>query len=575
MNLKAQELIDGYLLSGKMEDQKTIEANAEWKDQLAFTHTLIKGAERQALKQAIKKAKAKSQKGFKTTGLILLLLTSLALIVYFFSIQKEKHAVKRYQASTFERPLEQEQEESALDFTISPQANEPQLSKTDIKAVLKEAQNKEDTLTALPTQEVQLLKLNNQKLDTLFGKEGSCLIFQAHSFGKKEEEITLKLKEYYSQADILFSNLSTETTGGDYLESGGMLLLEAYTASGDTAYLTKDYQIGFPVKGEAKAGMALYYGQEQAETVKWEKAVQEEEQLVEDEPFHVESEIFTIVENMPSFEGSSNRDRKSLRAEFQKRIREAIRIPYTKEQLPNGTVYVSFVVDERGIIQGTRILRSLHPLLDQVAIKAIYTLPQMIPGTQRGKPVRVQYTVPIAFKGAVGDRTYSPEEFDAEMEQLKKQHQVEEAAFETKLLDQLDSAENNKVKTALISHSQYYLFGSSRIGWMNCDRPFPGKGKREDIRINGLSKGSTVKLISYRHKMQISRNAKGGVLIFRRIPNREKYQLFSIKQQKGKLFYAWKAFEQEKAVSLAYQALTSTRLKALKQQMEDLEKGFE
>jgi len=64
-------------------------------------------------------------------------------------------------------------------------------------------------------------------------------------------------------------------------------------------------------------------------------------------------------------------------------------------------------------------------------------------------------------------------------------------------------------------------------------------------------------------------------LIFKRIPNEEKYQLFSIKEQQGKLLYAWKAFEQKKAVSLDYQALTSSRLKAMKQQMEDLEKGFE
>ncbi len=574
MSLQAQDTIDRYLRNGTAAERKEIEANPALKAQLAFTESLIGAAERQVLKQAIQKAKAKPQKGFKTMGLILLLLSSLAVTVYFFSIQKEEQAVKRYQASTLERPLEKEQEENAIDFTFSPQANESKPSKADVKAVLKETQHKEDTLTALPTQDFQLLKLNNQRLDTVFGKEGSCLIFQAHSFGKKEEEITLKLTEYYSQADILFSRLSTETTEGDYLESGGMLQLEAYTASGDTAYLTKDYQIGFPVKGEPKAGMALYYGKEQAETVKWEKAG-EEKALVQEKALNEVTEIFTMVENMPSFEGGSNRDVKSLAEEFQKRIQVATRIPYTKEQLPDGKVYVNFVVDERGLIQGTRILRSLHPVLDQVAIKAIYSLPQMNPGTQRGVPVRVQYTVPIVFKEAAGDRTYSFEKFEAEMERLKKRHQEEEAAFEAKLMDQLDSVAANKAQTALINHSQYYLFGSSRLGWMNCDRLFPGKGKRENFRVNGLTKGSTVKLISYRHKTQISRNAKGGVLIFKRIPNEEKYQLFSIKQQKGKLLYAWKAFEQEKAVSLDYQALTSSRLKAIKQQMEDLEKGFE
>ena len=417
MSLQAQDIIDRYLRNGAAAERKEIEDNPSLKAQLAFTESLIGAAERQSLKQSIKKAKGSTNSWFGNLTLVLFSLLTVAISVYLLNNQKEQPTSKRYEAwqvnlQKGERPLIEE-----VDFTFSPQVVKLKPQKEEVQAVVKVAQKTEDTLTELPTKQYQLIELNNQKVDTVFGKEGSCLIFQAHSFGKKEEQIRLKLREYYRLEDILFSQLSTETIDGEYLESGGMVHLEAYTTNGDTAYLSKNYQIGFPVKEEPKTGMALYYGKEQDETVKWEKA-QEEKQLVEEKGLNEVREIFTIVENMPSFEGGSNRDVKSLTEEFQKRIQVATRIPYTKEQLPDGKVYVNFVVDERGLIQGTRILRSLHPVLDQVAIKAIYSLPQMNPGTQRGVPVRVQYTVPIVFKEAAGDRTYSFEEFEAEMEQL-------------------------------------------------------------------------------------------------------------------------------------------------------------
>ena len=42
--------------------------------------------------------------------------------------------------------------------------------------------------------------------------------------------------------------------------------------------------------------------------------------------------------------------------------------------------------------------RAPHKRLQQEAIRVVKLLPKMIPGKQRGRPVGVKYSLPIAFK---------------------------------------------------------------------------------------------------------------------------------------------------------------------------------
>ena len=45
-----------------------------------------------------------------------------------------------------------------------------------------------------------------------------------------------------------------------------------------------------------------------------------------------------------------------------------------------------------------RIAKSVDPLLDREAIRVLQLMPNWKPGTQRGNPVSVEYTVPINFQ---------------------------------------------------------------------------------------------------------------------------------------------------------------------------------
>ena len=57
-----------------------------------------------------------------------------------------------------------------------------------------------------------------------------------------------------------------------------------------------------------------------------------------------------------------------------------------------------YVVNKDGSIVDVQVVRSIDPSLDKEAIRVIQSMPKWTPGKQRGKAVRVKYTLPVNFK---------------------------------------------------------------------------------------------------------------------------------------------------------------------------------
>jgi protein TonB len=109
-----------------------------------------------------------------------------------------------------------------------------------------------------------------------------------------------------------------------------------------------------------------------------------------DEEESGEAEIFTVVEESPGFPGGD-----IARIRF---LQENIRYPQmARESGIQGTVYVTFVVEKDGRVTDVRILRGIGGGCDEEAIRVIKAMPRWNPGKQRGKPVRVQFNMPIKF----------------------------------------------------------------------------------------------------------------------------------------------------------------------------------
>lgn len=103
-----------------------------------------------------------------------------------------------------------------------------------------------------------------------------------------------------------------------------------------------------------------------------------------------EMEIFTVVEDAPSFPGG---DEARIRY-----LQNNIKYPQmARESGIQGTVYVTFVVEPNGSVTNVKILRGIGGGCDEEAIRVIQNMPKWIPGKQRGKPVRVQFNMPIKF----------------------------------------------------------------------------------------------------------------------------------------------------------------------------------
>ncbi|MEE1232056.1 MAG: energy transducer TonB [Phocaeicola sp.] len=111
---------------------------------------------------------------------------------------------------------------------------------------------------------------------------------------------------------------------------------------------------------------------------------------VEEEPVE-EEQIFQVVEEMPEFPGGM--------AECLKFLAKNIKYPtIAQENGVQGRVIVQFVVNSDGTIVDPVVMRSVDPYLDKEALRVIKMMPKWKPGKQRGKAVRVKYTVPVTFK---------------------------------------------------------------------------------------------------------------------------------------------------------------------------------
>lgn len=102
-----------------------------------------------------------------------------------------------------------------------------------------------------------------------------------------------------------------------------------------------------------------------------------------------EAEIFQVVENMPEFPGGN----------VQKWIAKNVKYPVlAQENGIQGKVFVQFVIEKDGGITDVKVLRGVDASLDKEAVRVIQSMPKWKPGKQRGKAVRVSYTLPINFQ---------------------------------------------------------------------------------------------------------------------------------------------------------------------------------
>ena len=113
--------------------------------------------------------------------------------------------------------------------------------------------------------------------------------------------------------------------------------------------------------------------------------VMEEEEIEEDTPI-------IQAEKMPTFQGG---DLMKFREWVQKRLRYP---QIAQENGISGRVTLTFVIEKDGSLTNIEVMQSPDRSLSEEAIRVLNTSPKWEPGKQRNQPVRVRFTLPVAFQ---------------------------------------------------------------------------------------------------------------------------------------------------------------------------------
>jgi len=131
-----------------------------------------------------------------------------------------------------------------------------------------------------------------------------------------------------------------------------------------------------------------------------QEEIVEEVEVVEEE---IDMDIpFAIIEDVPLFPGCENVAKSKRRDCFQQQMNKHIsrnfRYPEIAQEMGiQGRVYVNFIISKDGSITNIR-MRGPDKNLEKEAQRIISKLPSMTPGKQRGRPVRVPFSIPITFR---------------------------------------------------------------------------------------------------------------------------------------------------------------------------------
>lgn len=370
----------------------------------------------------------------------------------------------------------------------------------------------------------------------LYGSEGTSIEIPANSFSVETGDATagkleIKLKEYYQVSDMLLANLST-TSNNQLLETGGMIHLEAFV-NGQKCELKKGetLEIAFPTKTR-KNDMRLFSGQWSNEKINWK-------------PMEVpKGSVILGKGSLQEFPGGNEALGKYLRDNLQ----------YPKDAFDReiqGKVWIEFSVSPKGEPRGFRVARGVDTLLDQAALAVVSKMPNWSACQSSSWCPSLRMMLPVTFK-ILGSNAKS----------ISRKYQRE---FES-------SMDSTKLQSASMSDLSQYLFRTSQLGWINCDR-FIGSPKPRINYFVEVEKNAKVdvKLVFKSIRSILTGQLVDGKYQFLNVPEGEPVTLVALKYEKGQYYLDVRDAEVSNAGGPAFDFEPVT-MDQLKKQMKRIRK---
>lgn len=108
-------------------------------------------------------------------------------------------------------------------------------------------------------------------------------------------------------------------------------------------------------------------------------------------PFEGQKLGFSLVDSWPQYRGGTAGVAKYV----------ASNIKYPQEALKDsvqGTVVVTYLIQEDGSVGDVKVVKSLHPALDAEAVRVIQLMDGWKPAIQKGKPVKLMMNQQFYFR---------------------------------------------------------------------------------------------------------------------------------------------------------------------------------
>ncbi len=314
--------------------------------------------------------------------------------------------------------------------------------------------------------------------------------------------IEFQVTEYYEIPEMIDADLTTQS-GHEMLETGGMLYIQAFS-EGKECEVENKAGIGIHFRNITESdSMQIFTGNKTNNGIDWKLS---EYEIIKDSELEP---VFFLVENMPSFLGGSINS-------FEAYVNTRLRYPVIAQEMGiQGKVYVTFVIDKKGLIKDPKIIKSAHPSLSYEVLRAIQSTPRWTPGTQKGKSVSVSVQIPFNFVLDGGlpidntNRVTSNSECDTFIQ-------------------------NDSVIKAYKKQNEFlnsFFLRTNKLGWINCDKFYRYPDKR-DIEIVTKTKFENYYAIFNNNRSILRQNLIGKHPMsvgFKNIPAHQKTLIIGIK----------------------------------------------
>lgn len=382
-------------------------------------------------------------------------------------------------------------------------------------------------------QNFQYFVINTNFDTTILCKEGTVIKIKHSSFlnasnlTEAKGTITFQVKEFYKISDIISARLTTHSND-NILETGGMLFIQA-TSDGQLCKLKDNsaIEISFPFT-QKKDNMLLFSGSWINQKIDWQLFPKNEANQKE------------IVEELATFPGGTIALNNFI-------LKNLVYPDSLSDMGIGGMVQMDFVIDETGKAKDVYFKNRSQKGFKDAILNTFSKMPRWKPAKRNGVPIKSTYSQAITF--------------------YNEEQNINDTIFKNNFETTINDTNINKVRTADI---QQYIFSTSKLGWINCDRFYNNPKPRTDFYVDcGNYTELDIKLVFHSFKAILDNYASKTTYKFQNIPDDEAITVVVVKKINNDTFISLTE-SNTNLKSLNNLAFEKVTMDKLKQKLEQL-----